>query len=108
MRRSDLVHKGRGVLDVEHEREVDARHDVVAGGAVAHRVLVRARLRRDHKRDAVPPVCVVAARRPLAEVHAVALDNARAAGWDRQKHLDARALFRNCRFALRDAFVAGC
>lgn len=93
---TNLVDKGGGVVDVEDEGEVDARKDVVARRAVVHRVVVGARVLRDHKRDAVPPVSLVASGRPLAQLDAVALHNARAARRNRQKHLDPTTFPRNC------------
>lgn len=104
---TNLVDKGGGVVNVKDEREVDAGQHVVARGAVAHRVVVRARVLRDHKRDAVAPVGLVAPGRPLAQLHAVALHNARAARRDGQKHLDPAPLPRDCSTSLVTALSCG-
>lgn len=79
MRSAQRVHKGDGLCDVEHEGELHPGDDVVAGGAVCDAVVVRARLLCDDVHHSVAPVGKVPPGAPLAKVHAVLLDDARAA-----------------------------
>ena len=96
VRGAQLVHKRDGALDVEHVRQVDARHDVVARRAAAHVVVVRHGLLGHNVRDAVVPVCAVQPWLPLAQVLAVALHNARAARRNRQERAATITAPRHC------------
>ena len=97
MSSTNLVDEGGGIVNVEHEGQIDASHNIITSCAIRDGVVVCASVLSNDKSNAVTPISLMATRSPLAKLHTITLNDASATSRDSQEQLGTLPLLWNYR-----------